>query len=143
MCSAACRPISARPTSTTSICFGRTFRVYAQADGQFRGQPEDVAGLKTRNARGEMVPLGSVARIGFSTGPDRVSHYNVYLSADINGQAAPGYSSGQATACDGARAERQKLPNGFGYEWTELAFQQKSTAASRLSCLGCACCSCS
>ena len=70
--------------------FGRTFRVYAQAEARFRTHPEDVAQLKTRNANGDMVPLGSIATVGFTTGPDRVSHYNVYLAADINGQAAPG-----------------------------------------------------
>ena len=107
--------------------FGRTFRVYAQAEARFRTHPEDVAQLKTRNANGDMVPLGSVATVGFTTGPDRVSHYNVYLAADINGQAAPGYSSGQATAAM-ERVLRNTLPNEFGYEWTDLTYQQKSTA---------------
>src|SRR6201996_838580 len=78
--------------------FGRTFRVYAQAEAQFRSRPEDVANLKTRNGNGDMVPIGSVANIRLATGPDRVAHYNVYLASDINSQAAPGFSSGQATA---------------------------------------------
>ena len=107
--------------------FGRTYRVFAQADARFRAQPEDVADLKTRNAAGAMVPLGALADIRSITGPDRVAHYNVYLAADINGQAAPGYSSGQATAAM-ERALSEALPNGFGYEWTELTFQQKSAA---------------
>jgi multidrug efflux pump len=107
--------------------FGRTFRVYAQAEARFRTHPEDVAQLKTRNANGDMVPLGSIATVGFTTGPDRVSHYNVYLAADINGQAAPGYSSGQASAAM-ERVLRNTLPNEFGYEWTDLTYQQKSTA---------------
>jgi len=71
------------------------------------------------------VPIGSVAKIRFITGPDRVFHYNVYLAADVNGQAAPGYSSGQATAAM-ERALAKALPAGYGYEWTELALQQKS-----------------
>jgi multidrug efflux pump len=106
--------------------FGRTFRVYAQADAQFRASQNDVTGLKMRNADGKMVPIGSVATIRDTTGPDRVSHYNVYLAADINSQAAPGFSSGQAIAA----MERvlQKLPNGYGYEWTELTFQQKAVS---------------
>jgi hydrophobe/amphiphile efflux-1 (HAE1) family protein len=106
--------------------FGRTFRVYAQAEAQFRAHPEDVANLKTRNASGEMVPIGSISNIKFITGPDRVAHYNVYLASDINSQAAPGYSSGQANAA----MERvlKTLPNGYGYEWTELTFQQKSAS---------------
>ena len=107
--------------------FGRTFRVYAQAEARFRTHPEDVAQLKTRNANGDMVPLGSIATVGFTTGPDRVSHYNVYLAADINGQAAPGYSSGQASAAM-ERVLRDTLPNEFGYEWTDLTYQQKATA---------------
>jgi hydrophobe/amphiphile efflux-1 (HAE1) family protein len=107
--------------------FGRTFRVYAQADAPFRDKPEDVAELKTRNANGDMVPLGSIASVGFTTGPDRVSHYNVYLAADINGQAAPGFSSGQATAAM-ERVLQNTLPNEFGFEWTDLTFQQKSSS---------------
>jgi hydrophobe/amphiphile efflux-1 (HAE1) family protein len=107
--------------------FGRTFRVYAQADAQFRDKPEDVAELKARNANGDMVPLGSIASVGFTTGPDRVAHYNVYLAADINGEAAPGYSSGQATAAM-ERVLRNTLPNEFGFEWTDLTYQQKASS---------------
>jgi multidrug efflux pump subunit AcrB len=105
--------------------FGRTFRVYAQAEARFRARPEDIANLKTRNAAGDTVPIGSVAKIRFITGPDRVFHYNVYLAADVNGQAAPGYSSGQASAAM-ERVLAKALPTGYGYEWTELALQQKS-----------------
>ncbi len=83
--------------------FGRTFRVYAQAEARFRARPEDIANLKTRNVAGDPVPIGSVAIVRFITGPDRVLHYNVYLAADVNGQAAPGYSSGQATVRHGTR----------------------------------------
>jgi hydrophobe/amphiphile efflux-1 (HAE1) family protein len=110
--------------------FGRTFRVYAQAEARFRARPEDIANLKTRNAAGDTVPIGAVANVRFVTGPDRVFHYNVYLAADVNGQAAPGYSSGQATAA----MERvlRNLPNGYGYEWTELAFQQNSASNAAL-----------
>jgi multidrug efflux pump subunit AcrB len=111
--------------------FGRTFRVFAQAEARFRARPEDVANLKTRNAAGEAVPIGSFATIRFVTGPDRVLRYNVYLAADVNGQAAPGYSSGQATAAM-ERVLAQTLPNGYGYEWTELAFQQKSSTGAAL-----------
>jgi len=78
--------------------FGRTYRVYAQAEPQFRNQPEDIANLKMRNLRGDMVPMGAVADVRFESGPDRVSHYNVYLASDINGQGSPGTSSSQATA---------------------------------------------
>jgi multidrug efflux pump subunit AcrB len=111
--------------------FGRTFRVYAQAEARFRNRPEDVANLKTRNAAGDIVPIGSVATVRFITGPDRVLHYNVYLAADVNSQAAPGFSSGQATAAM-ERVLAKTLPNGYSYEWTELAFQQKSASGAGL-----------
>jgi hydrophobe/amphiphile efflux-1 (HAE1) family protein len=111
--------------------FGRTYRVYAQAEQQFRNQPEDIANLKMRNLRGDMVPMGAVADIRFESGPDRVSHYNVYLAADINGQGAPGVSSSQATAAM-ERVLQETLPNGFGYEWTDLTFQQKSAGNTAL-----------
>jgi hydrophobe/amphiphile efflux-1 (HAE1) family protein len=107
--------------------FGRTFRVYAQAEARFRSRTEDLANLKTRNARGDIVPIGSVTNMRFVTGPDRVAHYNVYLAADINGQAAPGISSGQAAAAM-ERVLRNTLPTGYSYEWTELAFQQRSAS---------------
>jgi hydrophobe/amphiphile efflux-1 (HAE1) family protein len=111
--------------------FGRTFRVYAQAEPQFRNQPEDIANLKVRNAQGDMVPLGAVADIHFEAGPDRVSHYNVYLASDINGAGAPGVSSGQATTAM-EQVLKETLPNGFGYEWTDLTFQQKSAGNTAL-----------
>jgi multidrug efflux pump len=111
--------------------FGRTFRVYAQAEARYRSRPEDINDLKTRNLRGEMVPLGAIADISFQSGPDRVSHYNVYLASDVNGGAATGFSSGQATVAM-ERVLNETLPNGFGYEWTDLTFQQKSAGSASL-----------
>src|SRR5580698_2266914 len=111
--------------------FGRTYRVYAQAEPQFRAQPEDIANLKMRNLHGDMVPMGAVADVRFESGPDRVSHYNVYLAADINGQASPGTSSNQATAAI-ERVLKDTLPNGFGYEWTDLTYQQKTAGNTAL-----------
>jgi hydrophobe/amphiphile efflux-1 (HAE1) family protein len=111
--------------------FGRTYRVYAQAEPQFRNQPEDIANLKMRNLNGDQVPIGAVADIRFEAGPDRVSHYNVYLAADINSAGLPGVSSSQATAAmEGVL--RDTLPNGFGYEWTDLTFQEKSAGNTAL-----------
>ncbi|MEQ9561462.1 MAG: efflux RND transporter permease subunit, partial [Woeseiaceae bacterium] len=103
--------------------FGRTYQVNAQADMDFRLQPEDVLKLKVRNANGDMVPLGNFVSLEESAGPDMVPHYNGYLSAEINGSPAPGYSSGQAEALMAELAERE-LPNGLSYEWTELTYQQ-------------------
>jgi hydrophobe/amphiphile efflux-1 (HAE1) family protein len=111
--------------------FGRTYRVYAQAEARFRSKPEDIANLKTRNLNGDMVPMGAIADVRFEAGPDRVSHYNVYLASDINGQGAPGVSSSQATAAM-ERVLKDTLPNGFGYEWTDLTFQQKSAGNTAL-----------
>jgi hydrophobe/amphiphile efflux-1 (HAE1) family protein len=111
--------------------FGRTYRVYAQAEPQYRSQPEDIANLKMRNLNGDMVPMGAVADVRFESGPDRVSHYNVYLAADVNSQAAPGVSSGQATAAM-ERVLKETLPNGFGYEWTDLTYQQKTAGDTAL-----------
>jgi len=103
--------------------FGRTYQVNAQAEPGFRLTADDIGRLKTRNARGDMIPLASFVTARESSGPDRVPHYNGYLAAELNGAAAPGYSSGQAQAAieDVLRTE---LPNGFGYEWTDLTYQQ-------------------
>jgi len=103
--------------------FGRTYPVNAQAEPNFRLQAEDVVRLKTRNAAGDMIPLGSFVTVKHSSGPDRVMHYNSYPTAEINGGPAPGFSSGQAQAAMEQLA-RQELPNGMSFEWTELTYQQ-------------------
>ena len=103
--------------------FGRTYRVVAQADAPFRSQVDDILPLKTRNAAGEMVPLGSLISVKESFGPDIVERFNSYSSADINGGPSPGHSSGQAQAAI-SKILDETLPNGMTYEWTDLAFQQ-------------------
>ena len=103
--------------------FGRTYEVDVQADQKHRLEPEDLLRLQTRNGEGQMAPLGSFVTLRQTTGPDRVTHYNGYLSAEINGAPAPGFSSGQAEAAMQALAQSE-LPNGMGYEWTELTYQQ-------------------
>jgi hydrophobe/amphiphile efflux-1 (HAE1) family protein len=104
--------------------FGRTYQVIAQADAPFRSTAEDIAQLKVRNGRGDMVPLGSVLSVRQSYGPDQVTHYNTYPAADINGSPGPGVSSGEAAQVV-ERLAAATLPNGIGYEWTELTYQQK------------------
>jgi multidrug efflux pump len=111
--------------------FGRTYQVIAQADARFRATAEDIHQLKVRNAQGEMVPLGSVLTVRESFGPDRVLRYNAYPAADINGGPAPGVSSGQAIAAI-ERLAAETLPNGIGYEWTELTYQQKAAGNTAL-----------
>lgn len=104
---------------------GRTYRVTAQADAPFRDEAEDIARLRTRSNTGAIVPLGSVVTLRDTTAPDRVVRYNLFPAADISGDTVPGYSSGQAIARMEALAERT-LPPGFGYEWTDIAYQQQA-----------------
>ncbi|HLG54662.1 MAG TPA: efflux RND transporter permease subunit [Vicinamibacterales bacterium] len=103
--------------------FGRTYQVNAQAESAFRLQPEQIRLLETRNDHGDMVPLGSLVTVTRSYGPDQVMHYNGYPAAEINGGAAPGYSSGQAQEAIADVLARQ-LPPGMTFEWTELAYQE-------------------
>lgn len=103
--------------------FGRTYQVKAQADAEFRKDPEQILNLKVRNNLGNMVPLGSVLMVTPTTGPDRVMHYNGYPSAELNGNPAPGYSTDQAQqAIELILADT--LPQGIAYEWTDVTFQQ-------------------
>ncbi len=103
--------------------FGRTYQVVAQADAQFRDGPEDILRLKTRNAAGQLVPLGSLMKVRETYGPDRVMRYNGYPAAEINGAPAPGYSSGQAEAII-EKLAAENLPKGMVLDWTELTFQK-------------------
>lgn len=103
--------------------FGRTYQVIAQADAAYRNNPNDALKLKVRNRDGEMVPLGSVLTLKESFGPESAAHYNGYLAADLNGNAAPGFSSGQAQDAI-SEILVQTLPAGIDYEWTELTYQE-------------------
>ncbi|WP_448099806.1 efflux RND transporter permease subunit [Luteibacter jiangsuensis] len=103
--------------------FGRTYQVNVSAEPSFRHEPSDIVGLKTRNAAGDLVPLGSFLTVRQSNGPDRVQHYNGYPTAEINGGPAPGYSTGQAQDAMEALV-KANLPNGMSFEWTELTYQQ-------------------
>jgi multidrug efflux pump subunit AcrB len=103
---------------------GRVYRVTAQAEQGYRSDSRDISRLKTRSNNGAIVPLGSLAEVRDTTGPDRVIRYNQYPSADINGDIRPGFSSGQALD----RMENlasQTLSGGIEFAWTDLAFQQK------------------
>lgn len=103
--------------------FGRTYQVIAQADRQFRSSPDDILYLKTRNSDGNMVPLGSVITVKQTTGPETAMRYDAFRSADINGEPAPGYSSGQAQAAI-TKILNETLPPGMQFEWTDLTYQQ-------------------
>jgi len=103
---------------------GRTYEVMAQADGRFRTTTDDIARFKTRNATGAMVPIGSVARFHDVTGPYRVPRYDLFPAAEVQGGTLPGVSSGYALAAM-EKLAAERLPAGMGFEWTDLAFQQK------------------
>jgi len=103
--------------------FGRTYQVIAQADAPFRSNIEDVSTLETRNADGQMIPLGSFLSVNRSFGPDIVDRYNAYTAADINGGPAPGFSSGTAQAAM-TKILHNALPPGMSFEWTDLSYQQ-------------------
>ena len=117
--------------------FGHTFQVLAQADTSFRDDESRLTELKTRSRTGAMVPLGSVVALKHITGPYRVLRYNLFPSAEINGDAAPGHSSGQALDTM-ERLARAKLPPGYGFEWTELAYQERVAGDTGLLVFGAA-----
>ena len=110
---------------------GRTYRVTAQADAQFRDEESDIGRLRTRSARGAIVPLGSLVTMRSTTAADRVVRYNLYPASDINGDTVVGFSSGQAIAAMEEIAD-EVLPEGYGYEWTDIAYQQKSAGNTSL-----------
>ncbi len=103
--------------------FGRTYQVNVQAEQQFRQDAEQIGQLKVRNNRGEMIPLATLLKVTNTSGPDRVMHYNGFITAEINGAAGPGFSSGQAQVAM-EKLLKEELPNGMTYEWTDLTYQQ-------------------
>jgi HAE1 family hydrophobic/amphiphilic exporter-1 len=107
--------------------FGRVFQVYTQADSQFRLTPRDIANMMVRNQNGDMVPIGTVAKITPSVGPSLISLYNLYPSATIVGLPAQGYSSGQSLNLMEQIADKT-LPPGTGYEWTAMSYQEKAVS---------------
>jgi multidrug efflux pump len=105
--------------------FGKTYQVIVQADAPFRADAQAITQLKTRNAKGDMVPLSALMQVEPTFGPTRVTRYNGFPSADINGAAKPGYSSGQAEG--EIEALLKQLPRGMSYEWTDLSYQDRLT----------------
>ena len=108
--------------------FGRTWRVYALADGDFR----NIANLKTRNDNGEMVPIGSMVKISQTYGPDPVLRYNGYPAADFIGEANPAMLSSAQAMGTMAELARRVLPNGMTIEWTDLSFQEATQGNAAL-----------
>jgi multidrug efflux pump len=105
--------------------FGKTYQVIVQADAPFRADAQAITQLKTRNVSGEMVPLSALMQVEPTFGPTRVTRYNGFPSADINGAAKPGFSSGQSEG--EIEALLKQLPRGMAYEWTDLSYQDRLT----------------
>ena len=103
--------------------FGRVYKVMAQAEPAFRQSPDNIKNIYVRTADEKMVPLSTLVKLGTETAPILIKRYNMFRTAELSGQSAPGYSSGDAIAAMERLSE--KLPAGFGYEWTGLAYQEK------------------
>ncbi|MBI2188105.1 MAG: multidrug efflux RND transporter permease subunit [Acidobacteria bacterium] len=101
----------------------RAYRVYVQADRDYRSDPKDLGQYYARTATGEMVPLTNVVRVRETTAPQVINHFNLFRSTTINGAAAPGYSSGQAIA-EMERLAATALPPGFGYAWSGISLEE-------------------
>jgi hydrophobic/amphiphilic exporter-1 (mainly G- bacteria), HAE1 family len=112
----------------------RSYRVYVQADKQFRSEAQDIKQFYVRSDSGAMVPLDNLISITQTTTPQVISHYNLFRSAEIDGSAAPGYSSGQAIAAMDELAK--KMPQGFSYSWTGLSLEELQAGGTSLILFG-------
>jgi HAE1 family hydrophobic/amphiphilic exporter-1 len=113
----------------------RAYRVYVQADKAFRSDPRDLNQYYVRTTSGEMVPLGNVVRVRETTAPQVISHFNLFRSAQVTGSAAPGVSSGQALA-EMERLASTSLPQGFGYAWSGLSFEEMKSGSQSAAIFG-------
>src|SRR5579862_1172046 len=113
----------------------RSYRVYVQADEQFRSQPKDIRQFYVRSDNGGMVPLENLVTISQTTNPQVISHYNLFRSAEVDGSAAPGFSSGQAIAAM-EDVSKKVMPQGFAYEWTGLSLEELQSGTTTLILFG-------
>jgi multidrug efflux pump len=111
--------------------FSRVWWVILQSDAKYRQTPEDLARLYTRSSQGKMVPLSALVTTRWVTGPDLLPHFNGFPAAKVTGNAAPGYSSGQAIAAMEAVA-REVLPQGYTFAWSGLAFEEKKAGGTSM-----------
>jgi HAE1 family hydrophobic/amphiphilic exporter-1 len=111
--------------------FGRTYQVRVQADQKFRQKPDDIRRLEVRDLQGKMIPLGTMVEVKPRLGPQILTRYNLYPSSSITGEAAPGFSSGQALRIMEQMAD-QKLPTSMGYEWTAMSYQEKKVGSQAI-----------
>jgi HAE1 family hydrophobic/amphiphilic exporter-1 len=113
----------------------RSYRVYVQADQRFRSQPKDIGQFYVRSDTGAMIPLENLATVTETTTPQVISHYNLFRSAEIDGSAAPGTSSGEAIDAMG-QLSAKVLPQGFNYEWTGLSLEELASGQTTLVLFG-------
>jgi len=113
----------------------RSYRVYIQADQQFRARSKDITQLYVRSDSGGMIPLENLVAINQTTAPQVISHYNLFRSAEIDGSAAPGFSSGQALDAM-AELSQKVLPQGFAFQWTGLSLEELSSGSTTLILFG-------
>ncbi len=120
--------------------FGKTYQVRVQADERYRDKIERINSLEVRSQSGKMIPLNTLLTVSETTGPINISHFDMYTSATITGQAAPGYSSGEAMAAM-AEVAKQTLPPSMGYAWSGMSYQeiQAGTKTSMIFIMGLVC----
>lgn len=111
--------------------FGKVFRVFVQADKQYRSDKNDIDKLYVKNDADKMVPVSAIVNIKQIAGPQNISHYNLYRSIQINGEAAPGYSSGQAMEAM-EQIAKHVLPNTYGFEWSGMSYQEKQVGNAQV-----------
>jgi HAE1 family hydrophobic/amphiphilic exporter-1/multidrug efflux pump len=110
--------------------FGRTYKVMLQAEQDFRKTPESIKDIYVRSSDGSMVPMSTISSLGMVTGPDILQRYNMFRTAEINGANAPGISTGEAlTVMEKLAADN--LPQGYGFEWTSIAYQEKEAGGTQ------------
>jgi HAE1 family hydrophobic/amphiphilic exporter-1 len=115
--------------------FGRIYQVRLQAEARFRAEPEDIRRLEVRNRSGEMVPLGTVANVSKSFGPQTINRFNLYPMASISGEPAAGYSTGEALKLM-EQIAAENLSNQMGYDWTGMAYQEKKVGGEAVFIFG-------
>jgi HAE1 family hydrophobic/amphiphilic exporter-1 len=115
--------------------FGRQWKVYLQAEPQYRNSSDQINNFYVRNAKGEMTPLGSLVTIRRVSGPEYTNRFNLYRSIQINGSPARGYSSGQAMAAM-EEVSAQVLPSNMGYAWSDMSYQETKAAGGQVAVFG-------
>ena len=113
----------------------RSYRVYVQADRQFRARAQDIRQFYVRSDSGGMVPLDNLITIAQATTPQVISHYNLFRSVEIDGSAGPGFSSGQAIAAM-EDVSKKVLPQGYAYEWTGLSLEELQSGGTAIILFG-------